>query len=315
MNAKFTDLTEVSIFLSKKVKIQMFLFAALAHSAYYSSYHTIKTIDDVADCTSMQGFAVGSKYLYSIKVNSKNSKAVIFKTHKETKKVTQLKNGDDQTMFAKNLGHANDADVLVIDGKSHLFIATMKKTDEAIVVLKIDGSKFTKVGHFSLKYNGKAISVSGIAIKGKTETQIKLLFKSGRTFYKGRIELDQRYGTIELTKAFTINTAEVKINGRYNDLSSFTHQGFGYHNKTIYVPLTDLKQVSVVAVYNIAKAKDEIDSVNNLSFRITSSKYSLFEIESCGISGDNLLYFNTNRRTLDGKGSDMIAYFKGYTYN
>lgn len=48
---------------------------------------------------------------------------------------------------------------------------------------------------------------------------------------------------------------------------------------------------------------------NDLSFRITSSAYSLFEIEA--VDFDNgTMYFNTNRS--DGTQQDMIATFNDY---
>jgi hypothetical protein len=263
----------------------------------------------------MQGLAVGSKYLYTVKIGGSDSKAVLFKTNKDTKATTQLKNTDGKKVISY-LGHANDMDVTTLDGKSHLFVATMKTGSKAVVVLKVSGSTFTKVGQFKVTLNGKEKSVSGIAIWSKTATTIKLLFKVGRNFYQGSIGINQRSGTIAIKKAFTINIASVKINGKTCDLSSWTHQGFGLEGNKIFVPLANIKnnkRQSVIVVYDISNPSGTLKSKSDLSFRITSSAYTFFEIESCGISSDKKLYFNINRRK-NSKSSDAVCVFKNYKF-
>ncbi|MCY8319973.1 hypothetical protein MOD04_03955, partial [Bacillus inaquosorum] len=56
----------------------------------------------------------------------------------------------------------------------------------------------------------------------------------------------------------------------------------------------------------------ELFTRNNLSFRITSGAYTLFEIESVDFD-DGTLYFNTNRGNK-GTQEDMIATFNNYNY-
>lgn len=56
----------------------------------------------------------------------------------------------------------------------------------------------------------------------------------------------------------------------------------------------------------------ELFTRNYLSFRITSSAFTLFEIEAVDFD-DGTLYFNTNRGKK-GTQEDMIATFNDYNY-
>lgn len=56
----------------------------------------------------------------------------------------------------------------------------------------------------------------------------------------------------------------------------------------------------------------ELFTHDDLSFRITSSAYTLFEIEAVDFD-DGTLYFNTNRGK-SGTQNDMIATFNDYNY-
>lgn len=290
--------------------------AITASAAYYNTYADVKSMSDVNGCTSMQGMAVGSTYLYTAKVNSANTKAVLYKTNKNTGARTLLTDSASGNTYVTYLGHANDMCVTTLDDKSNLFIVTMKENSNALIRVRVDGSKFKKMGNYTVKYNGEHLAPSGVNIIKKTSTDITFLFKKGRSFYEGTIGLNQTSGTINVTKKFTINIASAVVNGKTLDLSSYTHQGYGYYKNYIFVPLTK-DNVSIVLVYNIKDATGTIKTVSDLSFRITSSTYAdLFEIESCGISSsDGKLYFNTNRRKVSGgTGYDAVHYFKGYTF-
>ncbi len=282
---------------------------------YYNTYDTIASVPDRSSCTVTQGMAVGSTYLYTAKIKSDDSRAVLSKTNRKTGAVTNLKTKAGQTSVTY-LGHANDMDVTTINGKSNLYVATMKKGSNSIVRMEIDGSYMTKKAGYTLKYNGNNKSVSAVAVISKSSTMVNLLFKSGKTFYTGSIGINAKSGTINIKKAFTIDLASVKINGKATDLSSFTHQGLGYEKGRIYVPLWaggSKQNQSVIAVYDIKNSDGSVKtgtlkSNANLSFRITSGAYSFFEIESCGISGDGMLYFNTNRNNSE----DALHRFKTF---
>ena len=292
--------------------------ANAASLQYYKSYSTVATIKNRSKCSSMQGMAVGSTYIYTVKIKTDNTKAFISKTNKNTGETTVLTETASGSTYIKYLSHANDMDVCSLDGKSNLFVATMRTDNYALVRMQVSGSKITKKGNFTLKLNGEKTSVSGISILSKSGTKVKLLLKKGCTFYTATVDTSKSSGTVNLTQAFKINVSDVKVNGKSMDLSSWVHQGYGYEDGKIYVPLTGpdgKKNVSIIAVYDIGGATGTIQSDPDLSFRITSNTYGdLFEIESCGISSDGKMYFNTNRRkTSSDSNHDGIHCFKEFS--
>jgi hypothetical protein len=283
-----------------------------ASTGYFKSYSNVALIPNRSGCTAMQGMAVGSKWLYTVKIKSDESKAVLSKTNRNTGEVVNLKTNTGSAYFTY-LGHANDMDVTTIDGKSNLFVSTMKTGSDALVRMVVNDTKVTKKGSFNVLLNGANICISNVCIESTTSTKVNFLFKIGTGIYKGSIGINATSGTINLTKVCSVDYNNVKINGKSVDVSSYIHQGMGYKNGKIYIPLWDNvnnRNRSVVAVYNVtSKSSGTVYSNPNLSFRITSSTYSLFEIESCDISSDGKLYFNTNR----SDGADGIHYFKDYT--
>ncbi len=288
--------------------------AQAATTGYFNKYDTIvQAVADRSGCTITQGIAVGSKWLYTVKINSNDTKAVISKTNKSTGATTNLKTSSGATTF-NYLGHANDMDVATVNGKSNLYIATMKVGAGGLVRMEVDGSTITKKGSYKIRYNGADASVSAVSVESKTSSKINFLFKKGKTVYRGSIGLNATSGTINLTKVCTLNVKSVKINGTTTDLSKFTPQGMGYHKGKLYVPLwaggAGKNNQSVIAVYNInSNTTGTVTSDPNLSFRITSGSYNFFEIESCDIStGDGRLYFCTNRNLS----RDGLHAFKSY---
>ena len=291
---------------------------AFAAAKYYNDYTYVATVKDKSTCTGMQGMAVGAKYAYSAKVDGKtNTKAFLTKTNLKTGESTLLKTPSGGT-YLDYIGHANGIDSTSINDRTNLYIATMKTGNHSLVRVEVNGSTVTKKGNYTLKYNGENLSATGVAVYKKTDTKITLLIKKGCTFYTGTVKPTAKSGTITLTKAFSINIASVKINGKTNNLKEFVGQGFGYEKNYIFVPLWSNvnRSQSVVVVYNIKNATGKITSDPNLSFRLTSKSYDLCEIEDCGISStDGKLYFNTNRRkSKTDTNYDGIHYFTGYKF-
>lgn len=292
------------------------LMPITASAAYYNTYADVATLGNANGAYSAQGFGVGSTYTYSVKVNSDNTKAVIYRTKMSDGSTTLMTNGDNGTTYSTQLGHANDMALSTIDGNYYMFIVTMNAGSMSLVKLKYVGTSYYKVGNYTIKLNGVDKSMSGVKITGKDASNINFLFKSGRSFYKGTLPLTANSGTINVTNDFNINIEDALVNGsKISNITSYVFQGYGYHNNTIYVPMT-YKNVSIVLVYrNISGASGTITSDPNLSFRITSSTYpDLFEIEGVGIANGDKLWFNTNRRTAPGDTAhDGVHYFKGYS--
>lgn len=289
---------------------------------YYNTYGTVNKIYNKGSCPSMQGLAVGTTYLYTVKIDSDtNANAFISMTHKDTGETTTLINSATGDYYFDYLGHANDMEVWGIGGYSNIFVTTTNKGSESIVRLQRDGSYLTKVATYRLTYNGSEISATALAIQKVSNNTIYLLIKNGRTVYSGTVSTSATSATIALTKEFSFNVSQAYINGTLTDLSSYVNQGFDYYDGKMFIPLSgdsSNQNRSVVLVYDIEGASGTIYPDQYLSFRITSSSYSaLFEIESCAICGaDGKLYFNTNRRVSSSDTNhDGIHYFENYVYS
>jgi len=291
------------------------LLPATASAAYYNTYETVTMLGYDNNCNNTQGFAVGSTYTYSIKKNSDESKAIIYRTKMSDGSTTLMTNGDNGTTYATYLGHANDIVLSTINGEYYMFVVTMQTGSMSLVKLKYVGTTFYKVGNYTIKYNGVDKAMSGVKITSKDATTINFLLKSGRTYYRGTLPLTANSGTINVTDGFYLNVENALVNGStVSNITDYAFQGFGYYNNTIYVPLT-YQNISIVLVYhNISTASGTIYADNNLSFRVTSAAYpNLFEIEGVGIAPDGALWFNTNRRNAEvDPDHDGVHYFVGY---
>ena len=286
-----------------------------AQAAYYNEYTDIASTPDKYGTSGAQGFAAGSTYLYSIKNRtSDNGRAVIYRVNKSTGAKTIMKNTASDVYYTSWLGHANDMTIVGIGGKTYMFVVTMKKTGAQLVKLEYSGTKYKKVGAYQLRLDGNVAAASGINRASVTSSKVSFLFKSGKTVYNGSLSPTAKDGAVKLTKAFSLNVKDAKVNGAtVPGLDSWSNQGFFYDEtkKVLYYPLTDANK-SVVLVYrNVTPSSTgTLTAASDLSFRITSSKYVKFEIEGVGISGGKL-YFNTNRATSSAA-ADGVHVFKDF---
>ena len=67
----------------------------VAASEFYGDYTDVSYIYDYGACTGMQGLAVGSQMLYTVKINESDQLAVIKMTDKDTGDTTTLYNSDE----------------------------------------------------------------------------------------------------------------------------------------------------------------------------------------------------------------------------
>ena len=291
-----------------------------AANEFYGDYTDSAKVYDYGSCPSMQGLAVGSQMMYTIKINSDDTKAFISMTDKDSGTTTKLYNSDAGSYYFNYLGHANDMDVWGIDGNSHLFITSTNEGSNAIVRLKRTGNNLTKVASYSLTYNGEPTCATALAVKSVSGGVITFITKLGMNLYTGSVSTSAKSANIELTKLCTISKSRVYIKGEYLDLSSFVNQGFGYYQDHLFVPISgddNWLNRSVIMVFDLRNASGTIYPSEALVFRVTSGAYSaLFEIESCDIcSGDGKLYFNTNRRkTNSDTNHDGVSSMDDYTF-
>jgi len=190
----------------------------------------------------------------------------------------------------------------------------MNATGAQLVRLRYDGTTYYHAGSYQVRLNGAVAAPSGIHRVAVTSTTITFLFKSGRTVYNASLPLRAASGTINLTKAFDLQVEGALVNGAtVPDLATFANQGFYYDTakRVLYYPLTKANRSIVLVYRNVSPTTTgTAPAATDLSFRITSSAYTTFEIEGVGII-DGKLYFNTNRANSSGA-NDGIHVFNGY---
>ncbi len=312
-----------------KIIISLFLCLAIfstvttiVSAAYFNTYKQLHPkLPNENGCNITEGFAIGSTYSYSAKIDSSKNptKQVIIRTNNNTGKNALMTNSNNKT-YSTELGHANDMDTCTIDGKFHLFVTTLKEGHDSLVKLGYSGTNYTKLAEYRLQYNGGDISVAGVKKYAKNENNVYFLFSKTKgnitTIYKGDIANNQPSGIINIKRVCTLNIEDSLVNGKkVTGLKEFTRQGIGYikSKDQLLFPLTN-KNVSIILVFdNISKASGTITANPDLSFRITSSAYPyLFEIEGCD-EMNGKLYFNSNRKkNEDDIDHDAVCYFKNF---
>ena len=293
-----------------------------AATGYFDDYADVTKIYDYGACTGMQGLAVGSQMLYTVKINESDQLAVIKMTDKDTGDTTTLYNADAGSYYFSYLDHANDMDVWGIDGYSNLFVATTKIGSGGIVRLKRDGSSLTKIASYSLVCDGEEICATAMGVMGVSDGMIHFITKWGTDVYTGSVSTSVSSATIQMKYLCSISKEKVYIQGKYVDLSDFINQGMGYYDNTLFVPITgdDYNlECSVILVFNLEGVIEgsTIYPSEELVFEVYSTSYpALCEFESCGISSDGRLYLNHNRRvTTSDYNHDGVSYITGYTYS
>ena len=287
----------------------------VANAAYFNTYSDIASLPNSNSCASMQGMAIGKTYIYCIKRDDNDANCIIYKVARESKNKLLMTNSSTGDATIAGLGHANDACLVEINGVDTMFVVTMEATTNNLWRIELSGDYYKVVNKYSIKLDGSANATSGIDIMSFDGTTINFLFKKGANFYTGSLDVSASTGTvINMTKKFTINVSSVVVNGTTTDLSSYTYQGFGYYKGWIFVPVTSEDKSIVIVYENVDNASGTIKSKSDLSFRITSSTYAaLFEMESCGIAPDGMLYFNTNRRKSSSDTNyDALHVFKEF---
>ncbi len=286
---------------------------------HYGDYLTLNMVYDASDCYSIQGVCTDNTYTYCAKINGNDTNAFVMRIAKSDGSKTYMTNASTGTNYFSNLGHANALDTVAINGKQQLFVTG----GATLVRLIINGTTLTTAGTYTATYNGATASMTAAQIMSASNTEVKILVKSGRTLYTGTLDPTASSGNIELTKLCTLNVSEIRIKGSVIDFSTFTQQGFDYHDGKVFLPLSGNAYVetinySIVAVYDLEGAAGDLRNDPSLSFRVISGNYSgLFEIEDvavCPMTGQ--LYFSVQRRkTASDTDYDAVSYFYGYTYN
>ncbi|MGX4723753.1 hypothetical protein [Bacillus licheniformis] len=313
--------------------------AAYAQSGYFNTYTDYVSMSKSGYFTAMQGMCVdrNNNLIYAAKLNNTNHTTQLFSVKMSgtasNRTVALLKNSDTNTT-SYDLGHANDLAVKASAGDKSVsvYVAPMSdgtKYANKIVKLSVDTTKNTyKVAKtYVLNYQGSNLSIGGITYSVGTD---KFIVRSGKRFFIGTF--NDTTGKFDYEATFKLNYSKAVVNHQTMDVSHFIQQGISFYQGTLYVPLTkpdsngNASNVSIILTYPlninemikeqktnpIQDFSKELFTRSDLSFRITSSAYTLFEIEAVDFD-DGTLYFNTNRGK-SGTQNDMIATFNDYNY-
>ncbi|MER3123804.1 hypothetical protein ABQG68_00195 [Bacillus pumilus] len=317
----------------------MWSTAVQAQSGYFNTYTTYSAMSGSGFYTSMQGMAVdrNNNMIYTAKINTSNHLTQLYATKMNNssskRNVNLLKNSDTNSTI-NDLGHANDLAVKAQKGDEQVSLYVAPMTDgvkyvKKIVKLSVNTKKNTyKVAKsYVLQYQGANLSISGITYSVGTD---KFIVRSGNRFFIGNF--NDKKGQFEYEATFALNYTKAVVNQSVVDVSKYILQGISFYQGTLYVPLSKpdtnggASNVSVILTYPLninqmikeqkeTPTKDfskELFTRKDLSFRITSSAFTLFEIEAVDFD-DGTLYFNTNRGKK-GTQEDMIATFNDYNY-
>ena len=292
-----------------------------AEAACYGSYSLIDVIENYGGCTGAQGMALDDTYIYNVKIaSSTQDNAFITRTHRTTGATTYLTNASTGTVYFTNLYHANDLEMVTVNGVQNLLVATGQAGSNSLVRFTLSGTKLTQAGTYTAMYDGSQTSVSSAQVMRVNGTVLDLMIKKNKYLYYATLDTAKTSGQFTITHAFTLDVANVSINGKVYDLTDWLHQGFEYIDHKIFVPITGETNmnISTIVVYDTQGASGTIRNDPNLSFYINSSVYAnKFEIESCGICpADGKLYFNTNQaKTSSDYDHDAINVINDYVYD
>lgn len=286
-----------------------------ASKGYFNDYKTIAGIDRNSDFTCAQAMCIDrdTNTAYCIKITGDESYAQIYSINLKKHKVKTLTNEKTDEKYCNYLYHANDMEIIDIKGTKYLYIVTLQSDESKpqLIKLKLSGSKYKKVASYKIQTeNEKTCNVSGISFVEHTDQGNVFLFKKGSTLYKGLVKPKlKNKSIITLYDSCKLNLANSKVNGKViPNIKEYTSQSLNYYCGKVYTPYS-YENVSVVFVFdidaNLPVLPANKDGNEDLSFRITSKTYDFFEIESCAISKDGKLYFNTNR----SDNYDPVAYF------
>ena len=257
-------------------------------------------------CTSTQGMAVGDEYMYSFMIGANNTKAIVHRVRKEDGDADIMRNGDTQETYFTNLGHANDADVAVIDGVEYLFVLASGNDIETgnIVVFEVDGKELYQRAQYTLHYNGGNFNPVGFAVYKVDKKNITFLFKwSHKTISTGKIARNKTEGNIHVTIKCYLDSTAVEVNGKKRDFTGFANQGIDVCGDIVFASYAGCYEVetvyqSLILGFDLSQVKKGIPTLKpreDLIFYLESSEYPrCFEIEDCGVSSDGKMYFNTN---------------------
>ncbi len=282
---------------------------------YYDAW---SSIPHYSDCTAMQGMAVLGDYIYSLKKNSGDTNAAIFRTSRfgtETEQMTI-----DGAASANYLGHGNDMCAAQVGSESYLFVATMKSSVGALACFKISDNALTKVAVFDVyTLGGSKITPTGVDVYAVDGNKVTLLIANSTLIFMATVDVTAPGTELRCSLGFEVDSASMREAARAAcgmPTLEATIQGSGFYNDTYYMPLTmhhnhetEIKvdnhadSASVIVAFPniaaaIAETKRDVKASLSETINLPDAGWLFFEVESVDFV-DGIAYFSTNRVSID----------------
>ena len=262
------------------------------------AYTNVAFTSEANGCYSTQGLGAGEKYLYSVQAGDDDMLSIVHRVDPATGEDVLMRYNNSRRTYFRDFRHANDVDVLTLDGTEYLLVIA----DTKLLMLQIDGDSMSNYGAFDITYNGNPFNPSSLAVYRISAKKVMLLFRHANTLSLGVFDRGATSGTIPVSIAGTIDTAHVPVAGQIVDFDDFTRQGFGYKNGVVFLSLAGcfddtMLSLSVILCYDVSKFTTDMKPIADMVYFIDSKKYAaLFELEGCAVMPDGRLYVNANRR-------------------
>lgn len=278
----------------------------------------IAKIPEHSGCYSSQGMAVGEKYIYSAQINGDNDAATITRVDMETGETDTMWSADNRTAYFDFLGHANDMDVVTVDGVEYLTVLTY---GGGVVILKVQDTDLQIHGEYVTKRGSNAVSPGSLSVKSVEGSVITFWCRQGTDLLEGKLDLDADTDAIKLVAKYSLNTTAPIIAGKTYNFSGWLGQGIGVVGDMVLVIVTGNHVVetinhSVILGYDLSKATNyRLTKPDLVLYMVSDTYYGLFEVEDCDVGPDGKLYFNINgRRQMNGSSYDGVLRFDAYTF-
>lgn len=283
-----------------------------------SDFTQIAIIPEGSGCYSSQGMAVGEKYLYAAQINGNNDVATITRIDRETGKTVKMKDANTGKKYFDFLGHANDMDVVKVNGVEYITVLTY---GGGVAVLEVQDTELRLHGEYFTKRGSNVVAPGSLSVMSVEGSVITFLCRQGYELHYGTLDLKAETDTIKLVPKYSLNPTTPVIDGKTYDFTGWLGQGIGVVGDMVLVIITGNHVVetinhSIILGYDLSKATSYRLTTPDLVFYIVSQDhYGLFEIEDCDVAPDGKLYFNTNgRQYMNGSSHDGVYRFDAYTF-
>lgn len=296
------------------------IFPSAAELKHYgdSDLTEITILPESSGCYSSQGMAVGEKYIYAAQIGGNNDIATITRVDRESGRTTKMKDAATGRGYFDFLGHANDMDVVKVNGVEYLTVLTY---GGGVVVLEVQDTELKLHGEYITKRGSNAVSPGSLSVKSVEGSVITFLCRQGYDLHYATLDLEAETDEIKLVPKFSLNPTTPVINGKTYNFVGWLGQGIGVVGDMVLVIITgnhveETINHSIILGYDLSRATSYRLTTPELAFYIVSDNYhGLFEIEDCDVAPDGKIYFNTNgRRYLNGSSADGIYSFNAYTF-